>query len=190
MNLRPVFPIIFLLTLFLTVGFQCDEADYAAVRDIFTVDILERSSGAVIMAPASTTSDSIVLVANNEYALFSSSLSRAGLMSSTWASANVDPILANEIVAIKVFCDKPIYGAAAGEDLAPKVFFGFDRVEEFSITEFVSLLPKKGEDGWWWQETYVFFNTKPLADTYTFTIEFEDNNGHIFSATASPLQWL
>ena len=188
---KPGVPLLFCLIVFLTIGFpSCERPDYMALRDIDRVEIFDRASSLFIYAPATTSSDSISLIIFNKVVSFSSHFS-TGLMQSAWATSPSRPQLANEIVDIRIYCDLPLFGIAAGENLAPELLFGFYWSEGMPLADFLEEAPAKGEvyEGGL-EDITVYFDTKPQPGTYQFTIEIEDNNGHVFSGNPPSLTWL
>lgn len=179
------------ITIMLTIGFPSCGSDYAAFRDIVRVDIFDPVAGRILESPAVTSSDSISLIILTKIVEFSFNHSRyRGTMTEAWATTPVSPLMANEITDIRIFCDQVIYGIEPGNNLSSELQFGYD-VFKFSLIEFLEMLPRKGEDYYWIiGQMQVFFQTKPPSGFYTFTVEMEDNNGHVFTATSPTLEWL
>jgi len=191
MKRKPGFFILLCLTIFLAIGVPACGPDYYAIRDIAKIEIFDPMSGIILGNPATTTSDSISLVIYMEFDGFSYyHIQTSGMMNEAWATSPEPPIMANEIKDIRIFCDQPIYGFASGQDIKEKLQFGYDNTVNFSLNDYLEILPNKGDFGSGFGPIYVNFNTKPAPGDYTFTVEMEDNNGHVFTSTASTLQWL
>ncbi len=185
---KPRFVPLIILTLFLTIGIpSCGGPDYIAIRDIARVDVLDLSTYTFLQAPISTSSDSLVLVVKLDVHYFSFHVD--GTMQEAWAFQPPDPIMANEIMDIRVFCDQPIYGHAPQQNLASELLFGEPGYFRAPLEEYLARLPQKGETGYV-ADIFIFLPQKPVSGTYTFTIEIEDNNGHIFIADVTGIEWL
>jgi len=180
------------ITVFLTIGFPSCDSDYAAFRDIVSVDIFDPITRKMLETPASTSSDSISLIIFIEIVEFSFNyILIPRTMNEAWATSPLLPWMANEITDIRVYCDQSIYGIAPGENIALELGFGFYTSQKLPLAEYLELLPGKGEDYYGGLELiHVFFNSKPPTGFYTFTVEMEDNNGHILISTAPTLEWL
>jgi hypothetical protein len=194
MKRKPGMLLILMITLFLTIGFQCDEPSYVAIRDIAGIDIVDRTTNQVLLPPVSTSSDSLSLLVALELEDFVSNNLAFDLMNSAWADCpDGNSCMANEIVDIRVFCDKPIYNVSAGTNLAGLLtYIAEGWTDETLLPEFLEQLPGKDE-GYTYhnlERLTMNLNLKPPPDHYTFSVEIEDNNGHIFRATAPTIEWL
>ena len=85
-----------------------------AFRNIREVAIYDQETHQVWLTPYSTSSDSIALIVSMELSFFTDNNINHGMMNEAWATSPRDPILANEIIDIRLFCDKPIYAIPAG----------------------------------------------------------------------------
>lgn len=179
------------LTLFLMIGFPaCGGDDYAAIRGIASTHILDRTTNTFLSSPAITSSDSIILLINPEIDFFSFHPTVSGSMSEAIAFQPQDPWMANEIRAIRIYCNNLVYGIPAGQDLAGELLYGFDHSLKYSLEEYIASLPKKGDDYYHGSnEIYIFLPSKPASGDYVFSIEIEDNNGHVFMADFLNIQW-
>ena len=185
------FLFILCLTGFFTVGVPGCEPDYYAIRDITRVEIFDPVTRTFLHSPGSTTSDSISLVLSLEFVGFSMHHIRfTGMMNEAWATSPEIPILANEIRDIRVFSDQPIYGFTLGENISSQLEFGFGSSENFTLSEYLEMLPGKGDSSYGFSPLFVNFTSKPIVGFYSFTVEIEDNNGHVFTSTAPTLEWL
>ncbi|HUR30431.1 MAG TPA: hypothetical protein VMZ69_03305 [Saprospiraceae bacterium] len=191
MNRKPGPLLFFCLTFLFTIGFpSCDGPDYFALRDIERVEILDRANEIYLSAPASTSSDSIALIIFNKLVSFSINYPE-GLMQSAWATSPPKPLMANEIIDIRIYCEQGIYGILPGENLATELNFGFFSSQGIPLADFIEELPNKGDQYYGGlEEIAIYFDSKPDPGTYQFTIEIEDNNGHIFSGNPLSLTWL
>jgi hypothetical protein len=192
MNRKPGLFLILMITLFLTIGFQCDEGSYIAIRGVSKVEIFDLVANEVLQTPILTTTDSLALLISFELEQFASHDFSFDLMNEAWADCYEGICLANEIIDIRVFCDKSIYNLPAGSNLAGLLTYKIrDLMESLSLPEFLDNLPGLNE-GYYFEVFEGFtlnFPSKPAADVYTFSIEIEDNNGHDFTATAPPVDW-
>ena len=183
---------ILMVTLFLTIGFQCEEGGYIAIRGIDKVEIFDRITNEVLQTPVSTTTDSLALLISFELEQFASYDFSFDIMNEAWADCSAGFCLANEIIDIRVFCDKPIYNLTPGINLAGLLTYKTrDITEPLPLTEFLDILPALNE-GYYFEVFEGFalhLPSKPVADVYTFSIEIEDNNSHVFTATAPPVDW-
>lgn len=191
MKRKPGVYITLLLTLILTIGFpSCGGPDYIALRDIERVEIYDRTAEILLYNPVSTASDSISLIVFNKLVGFATNY-HYGLMQSAWATSPPDPELANEITDIRVSCDQPIFGIMPGENLSTELYFGISSNHHSPIGDFLEELPSKGDYYYWGlEEIFIHFDSKPQPGVYQFTIEIEDNNGHIFSDSPPSITWL
>ncbi|MFZ1677754.1 MAG: hypothetical protein WBP41_09085 [Saprospiraceae bacterium] len=182
------------LTSLLTIGIpSCGSSDYAAIRDIRQVIIYDPVVNQSLASPASTSSDSLVFIIWNEIDFFSlNQIHFSGTMSEAWAFEPASPWLANEISDIRVYSDQPMYGHPSHTNLSDQLKFGSSINFQLSLDQFLKTLPHLGEDfdDSSIEEFQIFLNTKPQMGIYTFTIEIEDNNGHIFSANTIPINWI
>ena len=181
------------LTIFFTIGYpSCDSPDYAALRDISDIDIFDPVNHQFLTEPASTTNDSISLVISMEIKEFSYN-HIPGMMNEAFGYFHPpSPTMANEISDFRIYCDREIYGIAPGENIAPSLLFSIYLPYKWPLIEFLQELPNKGDNygHYVFQQMHVFFSSKPATGVYTFTIEIEENNGHVLTATAPTLEWL
>ena len=178
-----------ILTALMIIGVpSCDGPDYAAIRDIAQIKTLDLSTNSFLQDPGMTTSDSIALIVTMNIQLFSGVYFR-GSLTEAWAFQPGDPEMANEITDIRVFCNKSIYGIPPGQNLAQELLFGDEYSSRLPLETLLEFLPKKGDDYFNSFEITIFLNGKPLPDIYLFTVEMEDNNGHIFTGTTQ-VEWL
>lgn len=193
MQRKPGYLFLLCLTLIFTIGYpSCGGHDYAAIRDISDVDIFDPLTRQFLAAPATTTSDSISLIISMEVKEFSYNFI-PGTMNEAWSFFQPSsPMMANEIRDLRIFCDREIYGIAPGQNLAPELLFGIYFSYKWPLSEFLEELPDKGDDCnyYCFDAMHVFFSSKPSPGFYTFTIEVEDNNGHLLTASAPTLEWL
>ncbi len=190
MRLKPRATFLFFLTLLFAIGIPSCGEDYVVFRDIKNVYILDREAGLYLGTPASTSSDSIALQIEIEFAQFSyNHNSIPGMMSEAWATSPSTPMLANEITDIRIFCDHAIYGIPPGENMAAVLNFGLDYYQA-TLHDFLQMLPRKGEYTYGIPPMEVYFNSKPDPGTYTFKVEIEDNNRHVFISSFPALEWL
>ena len=184
---------LFWMTLFLTIGYpSCDGPDYAALRDIRDIDIFDPVTRQFLSEPATTTSDSISLVISMEIKQFSYH-SIPGLMNEAWGYFQPpSPVMANEITDIRIYSNREIYGIAPGENIAPMLLFSAYLPYKWPLTEFLEEQPDKGSSFgyYFYDQMHVFFSSKPSPGVYSFTVEIEDNNGHVLTASAPILEWL
>lgn len=176
------------LTCFFSIGLPSCSSDYVAFRDIEEIVINDLATGNIYSTPVITSSDSIALRVSLKLNYFTYGEIIPDMMSEAWATSPEEPILANEIVDIRLYCNKPVYGILPGNNLMSELLIGYYYTEKYSITDFLEQLPSKG-DRWFENIIYLYFKGKPAPDTYIFNVEIEDNNGHIFSATAPELEW-
>jgi len=182
-----------MLTLVMTIGIpSCGGEDYAAIRDIRQVIIFDPEMHQPLLSPASTSSDTLILIVSNEIDFFSyHKMNVPGTMSEAWAFRPANSWMANEITDIRVFCNQPIYGQPAHQNLADQLTFGNAFDFQLSLGMFLESLPDIRDDyDFTVNDFQIFLNTKPEKGTYIFTIEMEDNNGHVFVANTIPVEWL
>ena len=181
--------LVFSLTLLFSLGIPgCDGPDYAAIRGIEKLSILDRETGNILGSLESTSSDSLALWIETEVVYFT--YDSPGSMSSALATSPPDPEMANELVDIRVFCDQPIFGFEPGQNIAPTLRFGYDNYQ-FTLTDYLSDIPGKGDVAYGWNfPISVFLNSKPEPGIYSFSVEMEDNNGHVFSSSSHLFNWL
>ncbi len=193
MKRRPGFVILFCLIIFFMIGVPSCEPDYVALRGLSYIEVFDYASRKILEEPAITSSDSISLLLYFELKSFSFNFVRtAGTMGETWATSPSLPVWANEIKDIRVFCNQPIYGLSAGDNLAGNLSYGFFTDEIWPFHEFLDKLPDKGEisNHSLFQPLHIFLFSKPFSGIYIFTVEVEDNNGHVFIAASIPIEWL
>src|SRR5688500_16966769 len=184
---RPRFLII-LFTCIFAIGFPSCGEDYIAFRDIEEVIIYDLETNSSHYTPLTTSSDSIALRVIMKVTSFTHNYIFSQLMNEAWATSPEEPILANEIINIRLYCDKPIYGIPAQTNIMGETLIGYDPSQKFSIGDFLTHLPSKGEY-WSFYDMFIFLDGKPTPGSYNFTVEIEDNNGHIFTAPAPTLEW-
>lgn len=187
MHHRPGFLIIILTCLF-TVGLPSCGEDYVAYRNIHDVAIYDQETNQVWLTPYSTSSDSIALIVSMELSYFTDNNIHPVMMNEAWATSPSEPILANEIIDVRLFCDKPVYSIPAGTNIISEMLLGYYPEGKYSYPDFLEALPSKGSS-WAINDIYIFFREIPAPGVYTFTVEIEDNNGHIFIVSAPVLEW-
>ncbi len=192
MQRKPGLVVIVMITLFLTIGFQCEDGGYIAIRGVSKVEIFDRVSKEVLPAPISTTTDSLALLISFELEQFASNEVSFSLMDEAWADCPDGFCMANEITDIRVFCDKAIYNLPVNSDLAGLLTYRVqDIIESVALDEFLDILPGLNEGYYFgvFEGFTMNFPTKPAPDVYIFSVEIEDNNGHVFTASAPPVEW-
>ncbi len=191
MQRKPGILVVFSLTMLLAIGVpSCGFSDYVAIRNVAQIDIIDPANQAFLPSPIVTTIDSLEMVIFSDLSFFTQHIN-PDLMTEAWATSPPDPIWANEIIDIRVFCDQPIYGISPGVNITPELLFVFESIHKLSLSEYLENLPHKGDMFSGGLSTLnVFFNSKPIPGIYTFTVEIEDNNGNVFSALAPTIEWL
>ena len=111
-------------------------------------------------------------------------------MTEAWAFSPSDPIMANEIRDIRIYCDRHIYGINAGGNIAPFLRFGSPYDMHSIMAEYIVNLPSKGDVGYGINSIDVFLHPRTVAGSYTFTVEVEDNNKNVFTGTSPTIEWL
>ncbi|MEO6133131.1 MAG: hypothetical protein ABIQ02_14920 [Saprospiraceae bacterium] len=183
--------ILFILTILFTIGIPSCEPDYAVYRNIEKVEIWDPLTRKILEIPALTSSDSIFLVISTQVDYFSLQHNQtSGTMNEAWATSPERSVMANEVRDIRIFCDHLIYGISSGQNLAPILMFDNYGFEKWPLAMLLDELPHKGDQVHIDVKIFVFFNTKPDPGVYTFTVEMEDNNGHIFTSSSPALEWL
>lgn len=183
MNRKPSPWIISCLTVLLFIGFpSCDGPDYAAIRGIDRIEVTD-ADNMIIDHGDTTISDTIVLQVYPVLEYFAQNV--GGSMASAWALSPPDPWMANELVDIRVYCDKTIYGLPPGENLSPSLQFGYSA----NLSQYLDELPGKGDEAYRFDPITIFLTSKPAPDAYTFTVEMEDNNGHVFISSSTAFRW-
>ncbi len=191
MKRKPRILLLICLTGLLTLGIPSCAEDYAVYRSIQSVEIMDALTGEIFATATTTYSDSIFLVIVTKIDYFSfQNIRFSGTMPEAWATSPEVPVMANEIRDIRIFCNNTIYGISPGQNLSPHLMFGYPWFEKWSLTMYLDQIPGKGDLSYGEGRLYVFFSMKPDPGDYIFTVEMEDNNGHIFTSASPTLEWL
>lgn len=180
--------LLIILTFIFSIGFPSCGEDYVAFRDIEEVGIYDLETKNVWLTPTTTSSDSLALRVLMRLSYFTFTDYVPDIMNEAWATSPEEPILANEITDIRVYCNESIFGIPAGNNLITEMLIGYDHFEKFIPEDFMEHLPKKG-DRYLVDRIYFFFQGKPTPGSYIFTVEIEDNNGHVFISSAPEIHW-
>ena len=180
--------VLIFLTCIFSIGFPSCGEDYVAFRDIEEVGIYDLETKNVWLTPTTTSSDSLALRVLMRLSYFTFTDYVPDIMNEAWATSPEDPILANEITDIRVYSNDSIFGIPAGNNLISEMLIGYSLFEKFTPDYFIEQLPEKG-DRYAIDIIYLFFQGKPIPGSYTFTVEIEDNNGHVFISSAPEVHW-
>ncbi len=181
--------LLLLISVIFTIGIpSCDGPDYAAFRGIQIADFFDIASNDFIPAPATITTDSMVILIQPRIDFFTQQTFQ-GTMDQAWAFSPTDPIMANEITDIRIFSNNDMYDVPAGQNLSNTLEFSTASNIKFSLSDFLADFLQKGSEFYNNESIFIFFKDKPAPDMYRFVIELEDNNGHVFTATTPTLSW-